>query len=96
MKNVKQLLMALACTAFIAGCAGMGTSSSSANLDKKVETALKADSEVGKFPIKASAQGGDVTLTGNVNNSWQQFKAGDIAKKVDGVKSVKNNIKVAD
>lgn len=94
MKNVKQLLAILACTAFVGGCAGMAIDSS--DINKQVEAALKADSEVGKFPIKSTTDYGHVTLSGTVNNQWQQFKAGDIAKKVPGVKTVKNNVKITD
>lgn len=94
MKNVKQLIAVLACTAFMGGCAGVMVDSQ--DINKRVESALKSDSELGKFPLKATTDYGHVTVSGTVNNDWQKFKAGDVVKKVDGVKTVKNSVKVAE
>lgn len=94
MKNVKQLLAVLACAAFLGGCAGATIESS--DINNQVQAALKADAEVGSFNLKSTTDYGHVTLSGTVNNQWQQFKAGDIAKKVPGVRTVKNKVKIAD
>lgn len=93
MKNVKQLLAVLACSAFVlGGCAVVDSD----DINKRVEAALKADPELGSFPIKAKTEYGHVTVSGTVNNDWQKFKSGEVAKKVDGVKTVKNSVKVAE
>jgi len=92
-KNVKQLLVAaLACSALLGGCAIVDSN----DINKRVEAALKSDPELGKFPLKATTEYGHVTISGTVNNEWQQFKAGQVAKGVEGVKTLKNNVKVAD
>ena len=93
MKNLK-LLAVLASAAILGGCAGAFDPPSV--LNSRVESALKADPEVGKFPIKVTNDYGHVTLSGTVNNEWQQFKAKQVADKVDGVKTVKNSIKVSE
>lgn len=96
MKKLKHLLAIFACAAFIGGCAtGGGEAANDAALNAKVQSALKADQYVGKLPITSTANSeGVVTLSGNVQNSFQQYAAGDAAKKVSGVKKVDNKIKV--
>lgn len=94
MKNVKQLFAVLICTAFVGGCAGMMVDSK--DINKQVESALKSDSELGKFPLKATTEYGHVTVSGTVANEWQQFKVTDVVQKVDGVKTVKNSVRVAE
>lgn len=81
----------LTCAAFLAGCQSMTTGDS---VGPKVEAALKKDEYVGKFNLKAKNEDGKVTLTGKVDNEFQQYQSGVVAKKVEGVKSVDNKIKV--
>ena len=93
MKNVKQLLAVLACSAFfLGGCAMIDSD----DINKRVESALKSDAELGQFPLKAKTEYGHVTVSGTVNNDWQKFKAGQVVEKVDGVKTVKNSVKVSE
>jgi hypothetical protein len=79
----------LACAALLAGCQ---TAPAGDPIAKKVEAALKKDDFVGKFDIKAEHSDGKVILTGKVNNEFQSYHAGTIAKSVEGVKSVENKI----
>ncbi|WP_175624494.1 MULTISPECIES: BON domain-containing protein [Oxalobacteraceae] len=66
-------------------------------LQKAVEATLAKESELKgtKIAVAATADGA-VTLSGTVKNDWQQYLAGETAKKAAGVKSVKNSIKVPD
>lgn len=89
---MKKLTIALlACGALLAGCHTAPSGNSVAN---KVEAALKKDEFVSKFNIKAADADGKVTLTGKVDNDFQSYHAGTVAKGVEGVKSVDNKIKV--
>ena len=88
---MKKITVALlACAALLAGCQTAPTGDPVA---KKVEAALKKDEHVGKFDIKAEHNSGKVTLTGKVNNEFQSYHAGVVAKGVEGVKEVENKIK---
>ena len=80
----------LACAALLAGCQTAPAGDPVAN---KVQAALKKDEFINKFDIKAANADGKVTLTGKVNNDFQSYHAGTVAKGVEGVKSVDNKIK---
>lgn len=91
MKTTKFLLAALTSVAMLGGCALLSPDD---NLNKKVTAALKADEHVGKFDITPTSKDGEVTLNGTVANDFQQYQAGAVAQKVDGVKKVDNKVKV--
>ncbi|MFC7298191.1 BON domain-containing protein [Herminiimonas aquatilis] len=66
-----------------------------AALTNAVTAALAKEAQLAGTKITAAATtDGVVMLTGTVKNDWQQYLAGDIAKKTAGVKSVKNSVKV--
>lgn len=89
---MKKITVALlACAALLAGCQ---TGPTTDPVVTRVESALKKDDFVGKFDIKAKHDQGKVTLDGKVNNDFQKYHAGEVAKKVDGVKSVDNKVKI--
>jgi hyperosmotically inducible protein len=68
---------------------------SSAALTTKVKTALASDAGLRTMTnIDVDSDNGVVTLKGKVDSADAKKKAGEIAKKVDGVKSVKNQLKV--
>ena len=70
---------------------------SDAALTTAVTAALAKESELKGTKVTAAATtDGAVTLSGTVKNEWQQYVAGEAAKKTAGVKSVKNSIKVPD
>jgi osmotically-inducible protein OsmY len=55
---------------------------------------LAADTVVKGGDLDVQVKDGNVTLSGKVHEQRQKDKAGSIAKKVHGVKSVVNNIKI--
>jgi hyperosmotically inducible protein len=68
---------------------------SSAALTTKVKSALAADAGLRTMTsIDVDSDKGVVTLKGKVTSADAKKKAGEIAKKVDGVKSVKNELRV--
>lgn len=89
---MKKITVALlACAALLAGCQSGLTSDP---VVSRVEAAMKKDEFINKFDIKAKHDQGKVTLDGKVNNDFQKYHAGEVAKNVEGVKSVDNKIKV--
>ena len=71
------------------------SSTSNAMLTGKVKTALASDAGVGTVTsINVDSENGVVTLKGHVDSVDQKAKAEEIAKKVEGVKSVKNELRV--
>jgi len=63
-------------------------------LSSHVKTTLKADPQYKYDDVNVVTFKGVVQLSGFVNTKDQKSRAGDLAKKVDGVKEVANNITV--
>ena len=63
-----------------------------AALATKVKSALGADPALKFLAIDAGASGGVVTLYGTANNRTLREKAAQVASKVEGVKSVRNEL----
>ena len=61
----------------------------------EVKTALKKDPQVGSSEIHVKTAGGVVTLKGNVPSPDMAARAGQIAQQKEGVKSVDNQLMVA-
>ena len=86
----------------LAGCAsdssksqGVGEYASDAGLTAKVKTAIATD--VGARTaagVNVETYKGTVQLSGFVDSQDQATRAADAAKKVEGVRSVKNDIRV--
>jgi hyperosmotically inducible periplasmic protein len=73
----------------------VSSTASNATLTTKVKTALASDAGAKTMTnIDVDSNNGVVTLKGKVDSADMKKKAADIAKKVDGVKSVKNELKV--
>jgi hyperosmotically inducible periplasmic protein len=73
----------------------VSTGASNAALTTKVKSALAKDSGMGTMTsIDVDSDKGVVTLKGKVDTAEAKKKAEAIAKKVDGVKSVKNQLRV--
>jgi hyperosmotically inducible protein len=73
----------------------VSSTAASATLTTKVKSALASDAGLGTMTsIDVDSKDGVVTLKGKVDSADMKKKAGDIAKKVSGVKSVKNELKV--
>jgi hyperosmotically inducible protein len=103
MKKVKVILVAfaLATSAVVGmtGCAGdryhesTGEYVDDSSLTSRVKGALGHDDY--KYPdVKVTTFKGTVQLSGFVNDRDQKQRAGDIAKGVQGVKDVDNNITI--
>jgi hyperosmotically inducible protein len=66
-----------------------------ATLTTKVKSALAADAGLSTMTnIDVDSKDGVVTLKGKVDSADLKKKAGEVAKKVSGVKSVKNELKI--
>ncbi|MGV3742930.1 MAG: BON domain-containing protein [Burkholderiaceae bacterium] len=88
MKKITLALMAS--VALLVGCQ---TAPKGDPVLDNVKAALQKDQYVGKFDIKAANDDGKVTLTGKVDNDFQVYQSGAVAKGVQGVKSVDNKVK---
>ena len=94
------IALATGTVAGITGCAGNQTDRSTGqyiddkSLTMRVHHAL-ADNPDYKFnDVNVTVFRGTVQLSGFVNNSDQKARADDIAKNVQGVKDVENNISI--
>lgn len=65
-------------------------------LTAKVKTALARDSATSVYKVDVETFRGDVQLNGFVASDEAKSQAGRIAKSVDGVKSVSNNLRVGE
>jgi hyperosmotically inducible periplasmic protein len=81
-----------------------GTGSSSTNsvsqatkdatLTAKVKSALAADVGLSTVSINVDSSGNTVTLKGNVDSADKKKRAEEVARKVDGVATVRNELTV--
>ena len=84
-------------TAFV-GCASTPTRESSGQyvddsaITTKVKAAIFNDSSLKVFQINVETFKGEVQLSGFVDSAQSASKAGEVARGVAGVKSVKNNL----
>ncbi|BBA33247.1 uncharacterized protein sS8_1287 [Methylocaldum marinum] len=60
----------------------------------KVKSALLADQSTSGLAIQVETEKGVVQLSGFVDSAMEKEKAADIARGVEGVKDVKNDIRV--
>ena len=65
-----------------------------AGLTGRVKTALANDVGLKTLIINVDSDAGVVTLRGSVDSADTKSRAEQVAKKVDGVKSVKNELRV--
>jgi len=93
-------LMLLMLITTFAACAATNTRSSTGEyiddsvITTKVKSLLAADDFFKSFQISVETYQGAVQLSGFVNSKQAVDKAGQIARSVNGVKSVKNNLVV--
>jgi osmotically-inducible protein OsmY len=82
------------------GCAGTRTRASTGEyiddsaISTKVKTALHADEDVSGFQVNVETFKGVVQLSGFVDTAAQAQKAEQIARRVEGVEEVRNNLTV--
>jgi hyperosmotically inducible protein len=99
--TLKKMVLAggLAACVVTMGCVNTSERTAGRQLDdrivnSKVKDALE-DSAVYKFPeVRAMTYGGVVQLSGFVDTSDQKSKAAELARKVEGVHEVINNISI--
>lgn len=91
-------LLAVGATALSAGCASTATQASLGEtvddsvITTKVKAAFVEDKTVSALQISVETFKGTVQLSGFANSLGEVAKAGELAAKVKGVKSVKNDI----
>ena len=89
---VKLSLISLSC--FMIACGPKGASDQSLATD--IQAKLYANDATRSAPIKVAVADGVVTLSGDVPNSDVALQAMTVANGVSGIKSVNNQMKVAD
>lgn len=101
-QRMMMVLVAAAClsaTAFT-GCAGTQARETSERvvddswITTKVKTSMVDDLMLKTYSINVETFDGVVQLSGFVDTAEQKQKAGEVARSVEGVKSVKNDIRV--
>jgi osmotically-inducible protein OsmY len=100
MNYLKIGLLCLASTLFFLGCAGdrysrgPGETRRDAAISSNVRMELQADPEVSGLPIHVNTQLGEVRLSGVVDAETQKQRAAEVARNVQGVQWVRNEIEV--
>jgi osmotically-inducible protein OsmY len=102
MKSFKNISAVLGCIAalFVTGCGSTSDGRSTGQviddtaIHTKVKAALVNDPVVSGTAINVDVERGVVVLTGAVNGDVEKTKAEDIARGVNGVRSVENNLVV--
>jgi hyperosmotically inducible protein len=102
MKRIQQLFALLIMVSLLglAACAGSESSRSTGAYvdDKAISTKVKAklasDSMTEAMKVEVETYKGVVQLSGFVDNKETVRRAGEIARSVEGVKEVKNNLLV--
>ncbi|HEX6265450.1 MAG TPA: BON domain-containing protein [Burkholderiales bacterium] len=95
-KSTCALLLAAALLG-LAGCASTGGGDSffdEAATTMRVKQAIYNDPSLKVMDISVTTEDGVVTLNGTVKNRGQGVKAVQVARKVEGVKRVRNELKV--
>jgi osmotically-inducible protein OsmY len=84
----------------LAGAEGKGaecaehSASNDAWIDTRLETAYLFNPHLNNFAIRTDVEAGEVALTGKVRSEIDKDLAGEIAKSLDGVRSVDNKLHV--
>jgi hyperosmotically inducible protein len=99
--RILTMVIALVATVAMSACAATRTSRSAgetvddATVTAKVKTALARDPATSAFRIDVETFRGDVQLNGFVDSANMKSSATRVAKRVDGVKKVSNNLDVS-
>ncbi|HEX6318926.1 MAG TPA: BON domain-containing protein [Burkholderiales bacterium] len=93
MKTLKALFLAASLLG-LAGCASTGGFFDEASTTAKVKRAIYSEPSLKVMDISVSTDDGVVELTGVVKTRAERLKAAQVASKVEGVKRVKNELKV--
>ena len=84
----------LACVSTAKSAESTGKYVDDSVITTKVKSLLAEDDFLKSFKISVKTYKGTVQLSGSVNSQQAVDKAGEIARSVKGVKSVKNHLKV--
>jgi len=96
--RILSILICIGLIAVFVGCAstpkkeGTGEYIDDSAITTKVKSAILGDSALKVFQINVETFKGDVQLSGFVDSSRSVSKAGEIARGVSGVRSVKNSL----
>jgi osmotically-inducible protein OsmY len=96
----RQLVIVLFLTTLIAGCSGTRTTESTGEyfddsvITAKVKAEILGDPMLKVFQINVETFKGEVQLSGFVDSAKASARAVEIARRVKGVTSVKNNMVV--
>ncbi|NPC55318.1 BON domain-containing protein [Caenimonas soli] len=101
---MKTLIIAAATVLSLVGCAGMtgasgpqrtvGQAVDDVTIGTKLKAALAADPELSALKINVDTTQGNVRLRGEVKSMALRRKAEDTARKIEGVKSVDNQLMI--
>jgi len=95
MMSIKRTGLLLSFTLLLAsGCASTGDYLGDARTTSRVKTAIYNEPELKVMAIHVSTEEGVVTLRGAVKTKAERTKAIQVARKVEGVKQVKNDLTV--
>jgi hyperosmotically inducible periplasmic protein len=99
--RILTMVIALVATVAMSACAATRTSRSAgetvddATVTAKVKTALARDPSTSAFRIEVETYRGEVQLNGFVDSADMKSSASRVAKSVNGVKKVSNNLDVS-
>lgn len=95
--SLKTLVTAIT-LGLVVGCAGAGAKTGEAVDDAaitaKVKTALAKDRDVRAMSVNVDTDKGVVTLKGEARSPEERTKAAQLARSVDGVRGVNNDLAV--
>ena len=97
-RSILSFLVCITLVAAFVGCAstqkreGTGEYLDDSAITTKVKAAIFNDPALKVFQINVETFKGEVQLSGYVDSAQHVEKAGEVARKVGGVKSVKNNL----
>jgi hyperosmotically inducible periplasmic protein len=95
-RNVGLALCLLVAAPLVTGCASpqrtAGQTVDDATITAKVKSQLLADPDVSALNVNVTTYKGQVQLSGYVNEAAQRTKAEQIAKNVEGVRNVSNDL----
>jgi hyperosmotically inducible protein len=93
------MLLLVMLVAVTAGCSAMtgksaGTNVDDATITASVKSKLAAEKVATLTKVDVDTNKGTVYLTGNVENAAIKARATEVARQVDGVREVVNNLKL--
>jgi len=95
MISIKRTCILLSFTMLLAtGCATTGDFLGDSRTTTRVKTAIYNEPELKVMAIHVATEEGVVTLSGTVKTRGERAKAVQVARKVEGVKTVKNDLAV--